>query len=286
MKKRKTILLIILLSLCVYASGQDVDIFLYRCTTPLTKGNSMNDNIGLSSHERHLRGTKDTLTVTTRHEGWTVDSVMAYERSSPAYKYPFEYQTFYLSKKERRRIAKGKSFEKSFRWLILKTEKQKLTLTATRPWSKRMAMIYLHKGDYADSLMVTQDSFQMWNFVTPIDLYPDDCVFPASGGILEATTRRTTWWIDEIFVYNDKHSEINKRIFSQKEKDERVANQECLIDFDWIRLENKGKELKIVVEPNNTGKKRYFSITLKCKYLDNKGKEQIYIDTFKGKQEG
>lgn len=103
---------------------------------------------------------------------------------------------------------------------------------------------------------------------------------------MEATTRRTTWWIDEIFVYNDKHSEINKRIFSQKEKDERVANQECLIDFDWIRLENKEKELKIVVEPNNTGKKRYFSITLKCKYLDNKGKEQIYIDTFKGKQEG
>ena len=34
--------------------------------------------------------------------------------------------------------------------------------------------------------------------------------------------------------------------------------KECEAEFEWVRLENKGKEIKITVQPNTTGKICYF----------------------------
>ena len=293
MKQKILILLCLFAISCPSADGQKWDFFIsfFRCTAPLTGTSGVNDNIGLAFHERHLRGCNDTLTVTTRYDGWTVDSIMAYERTYSSQVYPVGARMFYLSRKDKRRIAKGKPFEKPFRWLALKTERQKLAFAAT-PTSRddRMATVYLHKDDYRDSIIVTKGTMPVGvpsiNFVGPIDLYPKSCIFPAGGGIFDVTTKRTTWWVESISVSTSNDYPTDIRTFSQEEKDDRVARQECEAEFEWVRLENKGKEIKITVQPNTTGKNRYFHIALKCKYITAKGAEYIHTDTFDGKQEG
>ena len=269
MKQKLLILLGLSAIFCLPADGQKSDLFIsfFRCRSPLTGTCGANDNIGLAFHERHLRGCNDTLTVTTRYDGWTVDSIMAYEKTYESQVYPIGASMFYLSRKDKRRIAKGMPFEKPFRWLILKTERQKLAFAATpTSWLDRRAMVYLHKGDYKDSIIVTKGTIPVpvpsIDFVGPIDLYPESCIFPAGGGIFDVTTKRTTWWVESISVSTNYDYPTDVRTFSQEEKDDRVARQECEAEFEWVRLENKGKEIKMTVQPNTTGKSCYF----RCNY--------------------
>lgn len=251
-------------------------------------GNAQDDDaIGLSKHALRMRGMIDTLTVTARHCGWTIDSVSVFEKQF-GYRKPFRHSVYYTSRRERRRIARGKPFEGTFGWLIVRTEAKGLTFSSTIPQEPRTATVYLHKGDFVDTVWLSQPpmpiGYPSVYYVDPIDLYPNSRVFPADGGSIEATTRGTTWWIDEIVIIGDDTTEAKVFCPSQKEKEDRVARQACRTALEWITVENEGKDVKITVGPNTTGECREFEIILKCNYMSG-GKTKVDTDTFYGSQD-
>lgn len=285
---RKTALLIIYLFLSLTISLNEQEISAVGIRTAST-GNE--NPIGLSSRQRHLRGFNDTLTVTVNSKGWTIDSIRTFQETnksiktdSGTFRIPFETKMHYLSKRDKRIIEKGNPFEGEFGWLALSVNDNSIAFTSTALYfsNRRNATIYLHKGNYADSIYVSKGGQPIGaplEYVLPIDLHPCDWTFPASGDTLEATTKGTTWWIKEIGIKDEKYNGV--RAFRPAWRDDTPKWKETI---EWITVETEGKEVKIIISPNTTGKRREFFIELKCNYSED-GQYKNYSEHFRGKQE-
>lgn len=235
------------------------------------------DPIGLSKHVRHLRGDIDSAIVTTKYGGWLIDSVKIFENHYKNYRKPYPHQMFYLSKRDKKRIAKCKPFAGTFRWLTIKSKNRELTFIAEKSWEVRYATVYLHKGDYVDSVKLTQPEAPWVH--TQIDLWPCSWTFPASGGTVEATTKGTVCQIKDI-VITKKEGDGTK---GYRLSDDGAVWQASKAMYEWVTVEINGNEIKITVDSNVTGMCREFKIELmRNKVID--GKTCLQTDNFYGMQ--
>ncbi|MDO4310998.1 MAG: hypothetical protein Q4C43_09835 [Prevotella sp.] len=112
--------------------------------------------IGLSAHSVYMRIGIDTMVVTTRYGGWMIDSVRVYEDISGSRLLD---KTFCLSEKDKKRMECDHAVKQRYGWLTIVTGKRMIRTIASRTLmaNERKAVIYLHKGMYADSIRVEQE---------------------------------------------------------------------------------------------------------------------------------
>lgn len=248
------------------------------------EGAALNDGvdpIGLSGHVRHLRGDADSAIVTTGHGGWTVDSVRIFEDHYKNYTKPYLHRMFYISKCARKRMAKGKPFVETFRWLTMKTTDKVLVFGAERSWELRRATVYLHKGNHVDSVRLTQ-SEAPWAH-TDIYLWPNTWTFPACGGMVEATIRGTACRVKDISMIKDVEDGTAEQHLPKTEMDDGIDRQPDCATCEYVSVETAGNVVMVTVSPNSTEKCRSFVVELQREEVAD-GKTRLQTDRFYGMQ--
>lgn len=212
---------------------------------------SKHDGIGMSAHTRYFRPYPDTLTVTTKHEGWTIDSVRIYDRM------------FHLKDNVRKKMRHREYFEEKIGWLQVKGGGRNIILIADGTYNFEgdcEFLIYISKDRCSDSIRGIQAERMLGgrNVHRKIGLWPRNMEFPADGGTVEATTKSVAWCVERIIADGDTC------ITPETECDATTERLKYKKMFKWVTIEKNGKEIRIHAAPDITGKPRYFEFTLKC----------------------
>ncbi len=237
------------------------------------------DCIGLSKHIRHMRWTPDTIAVNTKYCGWTADSIRVYE-SITGFPTVLD-KTFFFTENDRNALEINGLMRKRFGWLNMIFNRNKILFTAQMTQGERRAMLYIHKDNFADSILITQSVEMLGSSVNErryIDLWPNSMEVNAGGGKVEATTKGSEWWIDRI-VFSDNVSGNERTYIPTKKQTKRWRTaRKRVVSIRYVTVRSEGKEVEIHVAPNKTGKRRDFIIFLACE-------EKETMASFYGRQE-
>lgn len=132
---------------------------------------------------------------------------------------------------------------------------------------------------YNDSTQIKNDSTELENDSTKIDeeeredgdwtdqvgLSQDSVIFNSGEDSIVVATKYTTWWLEGFTFYETSDIRSQKSYYTcTLDEEEKSRTEGVEIKYEWLTVyaSSQGKVIKIKVDKNNTGKTRYWSITL------------------------
>ena len=132
---------------------------------------------------------------------------------------------------------------------------------------------------YNDSTQIKNDSTELENDSTKIDeeeredgdwtdqvgLSQDSVIFNSGEDSIVVATKYTTWWLEGFTFYETSDIRSQKSYYTcTLDEEEKSRTEGVEIKYEWLTVyaSSQEKVIKIKVDENNTGKTRYWSITL------------------------
>lgn len=203
--------------------------------------------INLSPSNVTLPADGGTQTCTTDESvNWTIDYVKIDET---------QYNSTLQEKEE---CGKTHVFNKTYEWLTVKREGNKLIVTAepNNTGKERTFEVYLFGGDTFSILHGTQEA-ALTGGGTSINLSPTSVTLPADGGMQTCTTADGVNW-----VINNIDVDGKMYYTTLQEKNECIDTGTFEKTYEWLTVKRDGNKLTVTTEPNTTGKERTFNIQL------------------------
>ena len=203
--------------------------------------------INLSPSNVTLPAGGGTQTCTTDEEAkWTIDYVKIDET---------QYNSTLQEKEE---CGRTHVFNKTYEWLTVKREGNKVIVTAepNNTGRERTFEVYLFGGDTFSILRGTQEA-ALTGGGTSINLSPTSVTLPADGGIQTCTTADGVNW-----VINNIDVDGKMYYTTLQEKNECIDTGTFEKTYEWLTVKRDGNKLTVTTEPNTTGKERTFNIQL------------------------
>lgn len=203
--------------------------------------------INLSPSNVTLPAGGGTQTCTTDEEAkWTIDYVKIDET---------QYNSTLQEKEE---CGRTHVFNKTYEWLTVKREGNKVIVTAepNNTGRERTFEVYLFGGDTFSILRGTQEA-ALTGGGTSINLSPTSVTLPADGGMQTCTTADGVNW-----VINNIDVDGKMYYTTLQEKNECIDTGTFEKTYEWLTVKHDGNKLTVTTEPNTTGKERTFNIQL------------------------
>ena len=165
---------------------------------------------------------------------------------------------YYTTLQEKNECIDTGTFEKTYEWLTVKREGNKLIVTAepNTTGKERTFNIQLTAGDAGATLKGKQEAM-LTGTGTSINLSPTSVTLPAEGGMQTSTTAEGVNW-----VINNIDVNGNMYCTTLQEKNECIDTGTFEKTYEWLTVKREGNKLIVTAEPNTTGKERTFNIQL------------------------
>ena len=122
-------------------------------------------------------------------------------------------------------------------------------------------------GDKQENNSTTTDEEEMKDGYSTdqVGFSQDSVIFYSGEDSIVVATKYTTWWLSGFTFYETSDIKSQKSYYTcTLEEEEKSMAESVEIKYEWLTVyaSSQEKVVKIKVDKNNTGKTRYWSITL------------------------